>query len=388
MLVVDRSSSIGADNWQRVVEYMQDRVRRTEFSDAAGHQMGIVAYATDSEVVCPLQHNVAGLLACIGGIRYTGGWTNTAQGLKDAGAELGRQSNRSRTRVIEGVRGAGEGGGGREGRCWACVWGCGAPVEMRAYDSATALCVCGGVVQGSCSQLGMTGCGGGGRDALEGKGPRGRPERRLCRRLEEVAKAVGGGDGRLQMPWRLAGGQWLGRGWAPWNGGGGVPPPPTHTPSTAPAHQRLGSANAETTPAGAPAAAADRTQRPTQHAKGRTGDCPGPRKGTATQRNITRGVPPSLPNASLEGGVPHHTPPPPLVPPAPENSGPNYFLRAFSRSNIFSGVFSANEFRPTIFSGANSAPMSLDQQFSSGPSAPLKTQQLRRGGGGWTPPPP
>ena len=28
---------------------------------------------------------------------------------------------------------------------------------------------------------------------------------------------------------------------------------------------------------------------PTQHAKGRTGDCPGPRKGTKTQRNVTRG---------------------------------------------------------------------------------------------------
>ena len=29
---------------------------------------------------------------------------------------------------------------------------------------------------------------------------------------------------------------------------------------------------------------------PTQHAKGRTGDCPGPCKGTATRRNVTRGV--------------------------------------------------------------------------------------------------
>ena len=28
---------------------------------------------------------------------------------------------------------------------------------------------------------------------------------------------------------------------------------------------------------------------PTQHAKGRTGDCPGPRKETATQRNVTQG---------------------------------------------------------------------------------------------------
>ena len=27
---------------------------------------------------------------------------------------------------------------------------------------------------------------------------------------------------------------------------------------------------------------------PTQHAKGRTGDCPGPRKGTTTRRNVTR----------------------------------------------------------------------------------------------------
>ena len=41
--------------------------------------------------------------------------------------------------------------------------------------------------------------------------------------------------------------------------------------STAPAHQRLGSANAETTPAGAPAAAADRTQRPDATCEGKNG---------------------------------------------------------------------------------------------------------------------
>ena len=38
------------------------------------------------------------------------------------------------------------------------------------------------------------------RDASEGKGP----QRRLDRRLEEVAKAVGGGYCRLQMPLKLA----------------------------------------------------------------------------------------------------------------------------------------------------------------------------------------
>ena len=41
--------------------------------------------------------------------------------------------------------------------------------------------------------------------------------------------------------------------------------------STALAHQPLGSANAETTPAGAPAAAADRTQRPDATCEGKTG---------------------------------------------------------------------------------------------------------------------
>ena len=39
----------------------------------------------------------------------------------------------------------------------------------------------------------VSGGGGGGRDALDGKGPQRRPQRLLDRRLEEVAKAVGGG---------------------------------------------------------------------------------------------------------------------------------------------------------------------------------------------------
>ena len=42
------------------------------------------------------------------------------------------------------------------------------------------------------------------RDASEGKGPQRRPQKRLGRRLEEVAKAFGGGYCRLQMPLRLA----------------------------------------------------------------------------------------------------------------------------------------------------------------------------------------
>ena len=43
-----------------------------------------------------------------------------------------------------------------------------------------------------------------GRDALEGKGPPGRPQKPLARRMKEVAKAVGRGFCRLQMPVKLA----------------------------------------------------------------------------------------------------------------------------------------------------------------------------------------
>ena len=39
---------------------------------------------------------------------------------------------------------------------------------------------------------------------MEGKGPQRRPQKPLDRRLEEVAKAVGGGSCRLQMPLKLA----------------------------------------------------------------------------------------------------------------------------------------------------------------------------------------
>ena len=52
------------------------------------------------------------------------------------------------------------------------------------------------------------------------------------------------------------------------------------------------------------------SSNPTQHAKGRTGDCPGPRKGATTRRNVTQagGGGFSLPQASgpalLPGAVP------------------------------------------------------------------------------------
>ena len=66
----------------------------------------------------------------------------------------------------------------------------------------------------------------------EEKGPQRRPQKRLSRQLEEVAKAVGGGGHcRLQMPLKVAlgvretvAGHRLGARW----GGGGAPPLPMH----------------------------------------------------------------------------------------------------------------------------------------------------------------
>ena len=78
-----------------------------------------------------------------------------------------------------------------------------------------------------------SGWGGGGspRDALEGKGPQRGAQRRLGRRLEEAAKAVGGGCCRCQMPLKLAlaaGGQWGHRLGALEGGGGWCASPPCH----------------------------------------------------------------------------------------------------------------------------------------------------------------
>ena len=52
---------------------------------------------------------------------------------------------------------------------------------------------------------------------------------------------------------------------------------------------------------------------PTQYAKGRTGDCPGPRKGATTRRNVTRGGGVDSLQRVLPRGLPHG--PPDAAPP-------------------------------------------------------------------------
>ena len=79
------------------------------------------------------------------------------------------------------------------------------------------------------------------RNALERKGPKRLPQKRLDRRLEEFAEAVGGGYCRLQMPLKLTLGRtWRVRGTAAGHrlgaleGRGRVPPPTSNAPTFIP----------------------------------------------------------------------------------------------------------------------------------------------------------
>ena len=91
---------------------------------------------------------------------------------------------------------------------------------------------------------------------------------------------------------------------------------------------------------------------PTQHAKGRTGDCPGPRKETATQRDVTQGVrtPPSWT---------HQPPQPPSYPPTPHLLF-EALLASLRDQPLASGVSPARQ-----TSERTQSPMALSQSFES-----------------------
>ena len=103
LLVVDRSGSIGTTNWRKVVDYKKARVDGVTFSGAAGNRIGVVAFATQSSVECPITSDKAQLLSCIDDIGYTGGWTYMADAIQLAGDHMDRMSSSQRTRVIERV---------------------------------------------------------------------------------------------------------------------------------------------------------------------------------------------------------------------------------------------------------------------------------------------
>ena len=89
---------------------------------------------------------------------------------------------------------------------------------------------------------------------------------------------------------------------------------------------------------------------PTQHAKGRTGDCPGPRKETTTKRNVTQGGGGSFQPPKGAGGwerVPHDTPAPRGQSADSNNDSPPAAWRIF-----FSKEMSAAIHNPTLISAS------------------------------------
>ena len=79
------------------------------------------------------------------------------------------------------------------------------PFATLPYGSSHALgCRPPSPLSGTAEPPALHGVGPRGRDPLEGKGPHRLPQKRVDKRLEEVAKAVGGNYCRLQMPLSLA----------------------------------------------------------------------------------------------------------------------------------------------------------------------------------------
>ena len=79
------------------------------------------------------------------------------------------------------------------------------------------------------------------------------------------------GQQKQSQPWQQPAHPQYASYWAPLLGAADAQSAHHATFSTAPTHQLLGSANAETTPARAPAAAADRKQQPDATCEGKNG---------------------------------------------------------------------------------------------------------------------
>lgn len=103
VILVDRSGSIGEDNFDLVKKYLRKRVNGTTFTGATGNRIGIVGFDDTVEQLCEMTHDKRTLLACVDNIQYTGGSTYTASGIDLAGEQFDMQSSLTRIRVMEVV---------------------------------------------------------------------------------------------------------------------------------------------------------------------------------------------------------------------------------------------------------------------------------------------
>ena len=90
VFAIDQSGSIGAPNFEKVKAYLTKRINMMTFDSASGPRMAVLGFSTSNRWYCRLQFDSASLLSCVAGMPFTGGWTNTPEAIREAGAELTR----------------------------------------------------------------------------------------------------------------------------------------------------------------------------------------------------------------------------------------------------------------------------------------------------------
>eukprot|EP01012_Entosiphon_sulcatum_P029449 TRINITY_DN358_c0_g1_i1.p1 TRINITY_DN358_c0_g1~~TRINITY_DN358_c0_g1_i1.p1 ORF type:complete len:2229 (+),score=276.12 TRINITY_DN358_c0_g1_i1:2833-9519(+) len=101
MLVIDRSGSIGTANWFKVMNFTQAIINGTSFKNEWGMRIGIVSFATDATLNCPLDYNKTNLTICANKIPYSRGYTQTHLAIDIAFNEMQSKLQYSKCRAMK-----------------------------------------------------------------------------------------------------------------------------------------------------------------------------------------------------------------------------------------------------------------------------------------------
>lgn len=101
MIILDRSGSITQSQWVMIMQYLYIRVNSTKFSGQSGNRIGIIAFSTRCALICPLDYDLARVLACSQSVPFTGGFTFMADAFNLALLYMQQFSDPTRQRNME-----------------------------------------------------------------------------------------------------------------------------------------------------------------------------------------------------------------------------------------------------------------------------------------------
>lgn len=101
MIILDRSGSITQSQWVMIMQYLHIRVNSTKFSGQSGNRIGIIAFSTRCALICPLDYDLARVLACSQSVPFTGGFTFMADAFNLALLYMQQFSDPTRQRNME-----------------------------------------------------------------------------------------------------------------------------------------------------------------------------------------------------------------------------------------------------------------------------------------------